>query len=268
MSKKKVLAGIATSGLMVASMGATGAAAFADTAAPEAAPEAAEFSLAEAVASTARQVAEVQGTFSFTQADVSSDEEIARAVDASAYLCGGKGAEATDVAAEDWTIAVQGAVESPYAMTVAELQADPDVQQVLMGCSCAANPAGGSASFNAHVTGVAMKVLVDKAGAAANANTVVFTSADGYEVALPLDYVTSRFCPIVFDVNGSPLCETVGGTNQLWLGSTSAKYFARDIVAITVEARQTPPPSPVSAEAQSEYSNLPNIGVTFGGDAE
>lgn len=268
MSKKKVVASVAVSGLMAASIGANGAVAFAQDAQPQdgVAPWASQ--VAEGVASALQQVSEVHGTFAFTQAEVSTSDEIARAVDASKYLCGGIGAETTNVSAEDWTISLGGDVGCPYAMTIAEMQADPEVQQVLMGCSCLANPAGGSASFNAHVTGVAMKTLVDKAVPSANANTIVFTSADGYEVALPLEYVTSRYCPIVFDVNGSPLCETVGGTNQLWLGSTSAKYFARDIVAIDIQTRQTPPPSPASAEAQSEYSNLPNIGVTFGGDAE
>ena len=99
-----------------------------------------------------------------------------------------------------------------------------------------------------------------------NANTIVFTSADGYEVALPLSYVQMRYCPVVFDVNGAPLAESVGGTNQLWLGSTSANYFARDVVAITLEERETPPPSPTSDEAREAYANLPNVGVLLGGD--
>ncbi len=99
-------------------------------------------------------------------------------------------------------------------------------------------------------------------------NTVVFGSADGYEVALPLDYVFNRYAPIVFDVNGAPLAESMGGVNQLWLGSTSARYFARDIVSITLESRQTPPPKPGSAEAEDAYANLPNVGVFYGGTVE
>lgn len=68
------------------------------------------------------------------------------------------------------------------------------------------------------------------------------------------------------DVNGSPIAESAGGTNQLWLGSTSARYFARDITGITLEKRQTPPPAPGSDEADDEYANLPNVGVYFGGE--
>lgn len=59
-------------------------------------------------------------------------------------------------------------------------------------------------------------------------------------------YVTERYCPIVFDINGEPIPEVIGGSNQLWLGATSANYFARDIVSIALEERETPAPSPSS----------------------
>ena len=157
-------------------------------------------------------------------------------------------------------------MENPYEMTVAELQEDPAVQSVLMGCSCAGNPADGRASVNAEVTGVAVTVLVNKASAQSEANTIVFTSSDGYEVALPLQYVTQRYCPIVFDVNGSPIAESVGGTNQLWLGSTSAKYFARNIVSIRLETRDVLPDAPGSEDTGEDNANLPNVGVYFGGE--
>ena len=211
------------------------------------------------------KAAAVEGTFAFTQDEVTPTDQIARALgDAPDYLCGAKGGAITDVATEDWSISVTGDVKAPYQATVAELQADPEVQSVLMGCSCQGNPADGKASVNAQVTGVAANILLQKAGVDAGANTVVFESADGYEVALPLRYVTQRYCPIVFDVNGSPIAESVGGTNQLWLGSTSARYFARDIVSIRVETRDELPATPEAGAAAS----LPNVGVAFGGEVE
>lgn len=208
------------------------------------------------------------GPFSpaYTQDEVSSNEAIRKAASASKYFCASQGAPEAAVAAEDWVISVDGAVANPYAMTVAELQDDEAVQKHLMGCSCSGNPADGIASVNAKVTGVSVTTLLKKAGVESGANTIVFTSTDGYEVALPLSYVSTRMCPIVFDVNGSPIAESAGGTNQLWLGSTSARYFARDITGITLEKRQTPPPAPGSDEADDEYANLPNVGVYFGGE--
>lgn len=269
-SKTKKIAGVVGSSLIVASMGLGATTAFADTtqaAAPEA--DAMQAEATQANIGARQAVTQVLGTFAFTQDAVNSVDEIAqRLATAPDYLCGHgvDGLEAADVAAEDWTIEVGGDVNRPYMTTVAELQDDPSAQTVLMGCSCAGNPADGRATVNAEVTGVSVKALIQKAGRTLDANTVVFTSADGYEVALPLDYVVNRYCPIVFDVNGSPIAESVGGANQLWLGSTSARYFARNIVAITVEARDEVPAAPDADAAEGDFANLPNIGVDFGGE--
>lgn len=98
------------------------------------------------------------------------------------------------------------------------------------------------------------------------ANNLVFISEDGYSVALPMDYVASHLGMLVFDVNGDPLADTVGGVNQLWMGGTSANYFARNIQSIRFEERETQPLSPSSAEAREVYQNLPNVGVLYGGE--
>lgn len=265
--KTKVLAGITGTGLMLAGMGVGAVTAFASGFESDAA-------LLESVEvdggqNGVREVPNVQGRFSFSQEQVTPVGEIAKNLgNASRHLCGANAMEETDIDAADWTISVYGEVKNPYEMTVAELQEDPAVQSVLMGCSCAANPVDGRASVNAEVTGVAVKTLVDKASVREGVNTIVFSSSDGYEVALPLQYVIQRYCPIVFDVNGSPIAESVGGTNQLWLGSTSAKYFARNIVSIQLEKRDVPPEIPGSEEAEKEEANLPNVGIYFGGDVQ
>ena len=212
-------------------------------------------------------LAAVEGEFAYTQDEVSSNEDIRKNIGSSQYLCGARPAgETSAVAPEDWKIAIGGAVSKPYTATYGELVETDEVQSLLMGCACAGNPADGKAAANAKVTGISVLTMFGMAQPDANANTIVFSSADGYEVALPLSYVQRRYCPIVFDVNGTPLAESVGGTNQLWLGSTSANYFARDVVAITLEERETPPPSPSSDEAREAYANLPNVGVLLGGD--
>ena len=261
----KKIAGVSGSLILLGSMGAGAATAFAEEA-PEppvpAGPEAVEGVAAERVSESV-----VEGAFAFTQTEVSATDAIARAMRASAYLCGSgalEGEYAGDASA--WPIAVGGEVANSFVATVADLQADPEAQKSIMGCSCAGNPADGTASVNAEVTGVAVARLLEIAEVSADANTVVFRSADGYEVALPLRYVTQHYCPVVFDVNDSPIAQSVGGANQLWLGSTSARYFAKNIVSITAECRQTPPPAPGSEEAGDTYANLPNVGVFFGGE--
>lgn len=264
-SKTKTCAGVVGSMLLL-SMGASAVLAVAEEPGVPVEPIPASGRVIEGTKSAQVLAPSVQGVFGYTQNEVDDNATIARAMSVSKFLCGAQAVTETSVAAEDWIIAVEGAVANPYALSVAELQDDPAVQHTLMGCSCAGNPADGNASVNARVTGVSVTTLLKKAGVEAGANTVVFRSADGYEVALPLTYVTSRMCPIVFDVNGSPIAESVGGTNQLWLGATSARYFARDIVSIVVEQRSEIPAAPGTPEADEAVSNLPNVGVDFGGE--
>ena len=229
----KKAAGITGSALMLASMGSGAVVAFADEPAQPAAPS------AEAVAETTAQetvmLDEVVGTFTFTQVDAATKEAIHKAMaTAGQYLCGGMPiVDATEDVSE-WSLEVTGMVKHDYLTTIGDLQEDPELVNLLMGCMCAANPVDGAAVVNAEVIGVPVNTLLKRAGLESGANTVVFRSADGYEVALPLIYLQTRLCPIVFNVAGAPIVESMGGANQLWLGSTSARYFARDIVSITV----------------------------------
>ena len=151
-------------------------------------------------------VDKVEGSFAFTQTEVAGNEYLAQNfAEGSKYLCGAKGATSEQAQAQDWVLTVEGAVENGYAATIDELAESPAVQNVIMGCSCLGNPADGRAAANALVNGVSALVLVQMANPSADANTVVFTSDDGYQVALPLAYLESHYCPIVFDVNGSPI---------------------------------------------------------------
>lgn len=264
----KKVAGLAGSTLMLASMGTGAVVAFADNAV-EAPENTAVEAAAEGTAYETVALDKVVGTFSFSQNDAATAEAVRSAIgSAGKYLCGGLPIVDTDADYTDWTIAVNGAVANSFEVTIGELQNDDELVSQLMGCACAANPADGKASLNAEVTGVPMTILMARAGVDADANTVVFKSADGYEVALPIIYLKTHLCPIVFNVAGSPIVESMGGANQLWLGSTSARYFARDIVEITFEVRDEAPASPNSPEAGDTYANLPNIGVDFGGEIQ
>ena len=269
-----VVGALGAMGLLVAGSAVAQPASQAEVAgaAPDAMGAVATGDVAQMAQETRVQHAVVEGEFSYTQALANTNEEISyRIGGASAYLCGSTlmgpdGQDKPGASVEDWAITVDGAVASGFTATFGELCQTSEVQTLLMGCTCAANPADGAATVNAEVTGIPLTIMLNMAGVEPGANTVVFTSADGYEVALPLAYVAQRYCPLVFAVNGSDLADSVGGTNQLWLGSTSARYFARDIVRITVEARDEVPASPASEEGRAEYANLPNIGVAFGGE--
>ncbi len=217
----------------------------------------------------------VEGTFAYTQDRVSSAQEVARAMrGASAILCSGTAdatlattSAAAGVAdAADWTISISGSgVASQVSATIGELSHEASVTQV-MGCTCLGNPADGRATVNADVTGVDLREVLAGLGLSDDANVITFTSADGYRVSLPLSYVLQRKTLIVYALDGKPLSASVGGTNQLWLGATAARYFASDVVSIQVDAvdEADVPPAPGTRAAGDRYANRPNVGVLAG----
>ena len=197
----------------------------------------------EAPANGVVRVPNVQGEFSFDQTTVTPNNRMA----------------------DDWSIAVGGDVANPYNATIGEIAQDDGTLSQIMGCSCAANPAGGRAVVNADVSGVSLAALIERARPAANANTVTLTSADGYTMSLPLDYVMQRRAIIASAINGEDLGASVGGTNQVWLDGTAAKYFTRNVVSIEVTAEAVAPAIPGSEDApEDQYVNRPNVGILAG----
>ena len=264
------IAGAAGSALLVAGMGIAGAA----MTAPEAQAAPAQPAIVEAAgqasAAPAVKTDVVEGDFSFTQAEVTPTDLVAsRMGGAAQVLCGSAWSAGSGQASYDaWRISVTGDVRGEVRATMGELAEEGSFHAV-MGCSCAGNGADGLASVNAEVAGVTVAYLLEAAGASEGANTVVFVSDDGYEVALPLSYVAQRPSMVVYALNGEELSGSVGGANQLWLGSTSARYFARNVVEVRVETRDESevPPVPGSPEAGDAYANVPNVAVVFGGEA-
>lgn len=259
-------------GMSVAGIvGAAGLAGTALAAQGESAQVAAQQAEARQEASRQVRLASVRGTFAFTQDEVTPTAQIARALGgADKVLCGATQEALPSTAqvvgdAADWQITVDGdGVQAACAVTLGEL-AQKGSQFTIMGCSCLGNPADGRATVNAAVTGVSVLDLLEAAGGVSgDANAITFVSSDGYEVTLPLFYVLQRASMIVYQINGEPLSASVGGTNQLWLGSTSARYFASDVVEIRVTCEEEAPAVPGTPDSGDHAANLPNASVTQG----
>lgn len=218
--------------------------------------------------------AHVEGTFSFTQGQITPTAQIAHDLGgANKVLCGAStealpSNQRVVSDAADWQVTVDGdGVQTSLTTTIGDL-AQTGTQSTVMGCSCAGNPADGRATANAAVTGVSVYDLLEAAGGVSSgANAITFVSSDGYEVTLPLSYVLQRASMIVYQLNGEPLSASVGGTNQLWLGSTSARYFASDVVEVRVTCEDEAPAIPGSPASGDHASNVPNVGVTAGASA-
>lgn len=206
-------------------------------------------------------VPNVEGEFAYQQSIITPNWKIAEVFQKATNALCNASSELTVTAASDWAIAVSGDVAYAYEATLGELAAD-DEQTKIMGCSCAANAPGGAAVINAEVTGVPLAAIVERAQPLPGVNTVTLVSEDGYAMSLPLDYVMARTSILSYLINSEGLSASVGGTNQLWIDSTAAKFFTRNIVSIELTAEDEAPVAPGSEEApDNQYTNRPNVGV-------
>ncbi|RNL20620.1 hypothetical protein DMP07_03290 [Slackia faecicanis] len=209
-----------------------------------------------------KTVANVQGDFGYSQAVLTPNEKIAAVFNRGAAALCNAATELTIASPSDWTITVTGEVANEYSATLEELEND-EMTNTVMGCSCASNGVGGLAAINAKVAGVPLASIIEKAQPAESVNVVTLVSEDGHTIKLPLAYVMQRQAVVASQVNDEALSESVGGTNQLWIDSTAAKYFARNIVEIRLEAVADLPSDPGSETPdEGEYVNRPNVGIT------
>ncbi|MDO4443756.1 MAG: molybdopterin-dependent oxidoreductase [Slackia sp.] len=209
-----------------------------------------------------RTVANVQGDFGYTQDAITSNDRIAAVFNRGAAALCDAATELTIASPSDWAISVTGDVANAYSATLAELESD-ELTSTVMGCSCASNGVGGLAAINAEVTGVPLASVIEKAEPNEGVNVVTLVSEDGRQIKLPLAYVLQRKAVVASQINNESLSESVGGTNQLWIDSTAAKYFARNIVEIRLETMEDLPSDPGSEmPEEGEYVNRPNVGIT------
>lgn len=265
----KKIAGLVAGGALVVSAAPAAQLAVADEASGLAGQGGATAACAssEASAVVANQVQQVikhvQGTFNWNQDVATDNETLAKSLYRSSdYLCGAQGAEAAaagEAAGAIESIAVKGDVGNAFVANVEEFTKKAPAKKV-MGCTCSGNPADGRASANAEVSGFRLAALVDEAAPVEGANAITFTCRDGYQVKLPLDYVMQRYSLIVTMMNGDEASDAVGCANQLWLGSTAARSFARDVVEISITKEAEAPDAP----GANPDANTPNVGVTEG----
>lgn len=214
---------------------------------------------AEHVAAAEQKPAVVQGTFSFSQAVVTPNHEVAnRLGGTSTALCDGDVTRDAMLRTNPlgWTIGVRGDVQEEAVIDVGEAASVQSVVRV-MSCTCGGNPVDGKASINAEVKGIPVTYFLNQVTPTETVNTVTFVSSDGTTLSLPLAYVVGRHAQITYDINGESVADMVGGANQLWIPSAPAFTYVRDIVDIYVTNEEEIPEVPQA----SQDANLPNIAV-------
>jgi DMSO/TMAO reductase YedYZ molybdopterin-dependent catalytic subunit len=108
------------------------------------------------------------------------------------------------VAAEDWTLTIDGMVRRPFTITYAELLDMPMVERDIT-LMCVSNPIGGDLIGTARWLGTPLLPLLERAGLEAGAEQLFSTSADGWTCSTPIDGLAEREPLLAIGMNDEPL---------------------------------------------------------------
>lgn len=109
-----------------------------------------------------------------------------------------------DVRLYDWSLSIQGLVQSPSTLTYPELLSRPSTSEVVT-LECVGNGVGGESIGTAEWEGVSLKTLLDEAGVESNAYDVVLHAADGYSDSFPVDRAMAGDVLVAYKMNGVQL---------------------------------------------------------------
>ncbi len=114
----------------------------------------------------------------------------------------GAGHPAVDEAS--WRLTLDGKVEKPLKLSLAEIKQLPSVTQTRT-FECISNPVGGPLIGNALWVGVQMKRLLEMAGIKPGAKELLVRAADGFHTSIPIELALHEQALLVYSMNGEPL---------------------------------------------------------------
>jgi DMSO/TMAO reductase YedYZ molybdopterin-dependent catalytic subunit len=152
---------------------------------------------------------------------------------------------------DDWSLAVDGNVATPFALTLDELRALP-AHEVVATMECAGNgrarytprplsqPWLDEAIGTGRWRGARLRDVLERAAPGAGAVEVLFTGLDrgieggeeqSFQRSLPLDLARHEDVLLAYDLNDAPLPPQHGSPLRLlvpgWYGMTNVKWLAR-----------------------------------------
>lgn len=119
--------------------------------------------------------------------------------------------DADPAVADSWVVSIGGEVENPIEMTVSELKEKFGTKTSIQKQGCIENSTGNAWIFQAELTGISMKGIIDYVKPASSVTNITCTSEDGYNMLAPLySEIDFEDCLLVTEINGEPLPATQG----------------------------------------------------------
>ena len=139
---------------------------------------------------------------------------------------------------DSWRLTVDGLVERPLELSLADLQALPtttDTNTLI----CISNRVGGQLISNATWSGAQLREVLERAGVQPAARFLKFTSADDYTESLPLDAALDENVRLVWLMNEEPLTRKHGYPLRAIIPGRYGMKNPKWITRITLQEEET-----------------------------
>ncbi len=110
---------------------------------------------------------------------------------------------------QDWSLRIDGMVDSPTTLDLEQLTSMPSVEQFTT-LECISNKVGGELISNATWRGVPLKHILEQAGIQPGVVDIAFQAWDGYSESMPLDMAMHDEVLVAYEINGGPLPDEHG----------------------------------------------------------
>ena len=187
-----------------------------------------------------------------------------------------------EVDAGGWKLRVDGMVDTPLTLSLADIEAMPS-EEFVRTLECISNEVGGDLISTGRFTGVRLSEVLKRAGARRDAGMLHFTSEDDYTESMPMEKAMDPDTFLVYKLNGRELPQkhgyplrvlgagTYGMKNPKWLtrievsnappgGFWEAQGWTPDAVVQTMSRIDSPRGKFV------EPGEIRIQGIAFGGD--
>lgn len=141
--------------------------------------------------------------------------------------------ETDPAVADSWTLTIGGEVENPLEMTVTELKEKFGTKSSVQKQGCIENATANAWIYQAELTGVSMKDIIDYVKPKSSVTNIKVTSEDGYNMVSPaFKEVNVEDCLLVTEINGEPLPAHQGYPVTLAVPRNSAAAYIKTIMTI------------------------------------
>ena len=122
---------------------------------------------------------------------------------------------------ENWTIEIGGEVENPFTMTLPELKEKFGTKTAVIKMDCNVNGIGQGSIYQAEVTGIPLKDVIEYAKPLEGTNGYWPKGYDGFGNLMPIEYLDEDAL-LVLEVNGETLRPSQGYPVAVWVGGGAA----------------------------------------------